>query len=167
MAEDELYRRYAVRVHTLCKRYLGDEDDAKDLMVDTLIRALDMMETYEYTGEGSLYGWISKIAVNKALNQIKRHRWRIIPLDLWEQESIPEPTCEEVAEIPKEKLLKWIAELSDLRRAVFNLHCIDGYSHKEIGSMLGISESGSTSILAKARKQLKEKINRYREEQEL
>ena len=53
-----------------------------------------------------------------------------------------------------------------MRRAVFNLYCIDGYSHQEIGKMLGISERGSTSTLAKARKELKEKINQYLKEQD-
>ena len=166
LAEDELYRRYAVRLNTLCERYLGDEDDAKDLMLETLIRALDKIDTFKYTGEGSLYAWMSRIAINKALNQIKRHKWRMVPLDFRTQDNIPEPTEEEVAEIPKEKLREWIAELSDMRRAVFNLYCIDGYSHQEIGKMLGISERGSTSTLAKARKELKEKINQYLKEQD-
>ena len=166
MAEDELYRRYAVKLNTLCRRYLGDEDDAKDLMLETLIQALDKIDTYKYTGEGSLYAWISRIAINKALNQIKRHRWRMVPLDLRAQDNIPEPTEDEMAEIPKEKLREWIAELSDMRRAVFNMYCIDGYSHQEIGRMLGISERGSTSVLAKARKQLKEKIKHYLKEQD-
>lgn len=166
LAEDELYRRYAVRVNTLCKRYLGDEDDAKDLMLETLIQALDKIDTYKYTGEGSLYGWIRRIAINKALNQIKRYRWRMVPLDLWTHDSIPEPTEEEVTEIPTRKLREWIEELPDMRRAVFNLYCIDGYSHQEIGQMLGISETGSTSVLAKARKQLKAKINQYLKEQD-
>ena len=166
MAEDELYRRYAVRVNTLCKRYLGDEDDAKDLMMDTLIQALDKIDTFKYSGEGSLYAWISRIAINKALNQIKRHRWRMVPLDFRAQDNIPEPDEDGVAEIPKEKLLEWIAELSDMRRAVFNLYCIDGYSHQEIGRMLGISERGSTSTLAKARKELKDKINQYLKEKD-
>lgn len=63
--------------------------------------------------------------------------------------------------IPEEKLLEWIAKLPDMRRAVFNLYCMDGYSHQEIGKMLGISEKGSASTLAKARRQLKEEIKRY------
>ena len=166
MAEDELYRRYSVKLNMLCRRYLGDEDDAKDLMLETLIQALDKIDTYKYTGEGSLYAWIGRIAINKALNQIKRHRWLMVPLDLRAQDNIPEPTEDEVAEIPKEKLREWIAELSDMRRAVFNMYCIDGYSHQEIGRMLGISERGSTSVLAKARKQLKEKIKQYLKEQD-
>ena len=166
MAEDELYRRYAVRLNALCKRYLGDEDDAKDLMLETLIQALDKIDTFRYTGEGSLYAWIRRIAINKALNQIKRHRWRMLPLDPAAQDDIPEPAAEEVETIPMAKLLEWIAELPGLRRAVFNLCGIDGYSHKDIGKMLGISERGSTSTLAKARKELKEKIRQYLKEQD-
>ena len=68
--------------------------------------------------------------------------------------------------IPKEKLQEWIAALPEMRRAVFNLYCMDGYSHKDIGKMLGISETGSTSILAKARKQLKGQIKQYLKEQD-
>ena len=166
LAEDELYRRYAVRLNTLCKRYLGNEDDAKDLMLDTLIQALDRIDTFKYKGEGSLYAWMSRIAINKALNLLKRHKWRMVSLDFRTRDDIPEPAVDEVAEIPKEKLRKWIAELSDMRRAVFNLYCIDGYSHQEIGRMLGISERGSTSTLAKARKELKEKIRQYIKEQD-
>ena len=160
MAEEELYSRYAARVFTLCRRYTDNPDDAKDLMQESLIQALDKIATYSYSGKGSLYGWISRIAINRTLNQIRRKRWRTVSLDLRE-DTIPDPTEEEMATIPQEKLLEWIAKLPDVRRAVFNLYCIDGYSHKEIGEMLGISEKGSAGMLAKARKQLKEEINRY------
>ncbi|MBR5174719.1 MAG: RNA polymerase sigma factor [Bacteroidales bacterium] len=165
-AEEELYRRYAVKVYALCRRYLGNDDDAKDLMLETIIQALDKIGSFKYTREGSLYGWIRRIAINKALNQIKRHRWRMIPLDLWAHDTIPEPTEDEVIAIPNAKIRDWISELPELRRTVFNLHCIDGYSHKEISQMLGITETGSTSLLAKARKTLKEKIRQYLKEQD-
>ena len=90
----------------------------------------------------------------------------MVPLDARVQDNIPDPTEEEMVTVPREKLLAWIAELPDLRRAVFNLYCIDGYSHREIGEMLGISETGSTSTLTKARKQLKKKIRQYLKEQD-
>ena len=157
-AEDELYRRYAVRVNALCRRYLGDEEEAKDLMLETLNQALDRIDTYKFTGKGSLYGWISRIAINKAIDQIRKQRWRTVPLDYWARDNIPEPTEDEMEAIPKEKLREWMA--------VFNMYCIDGYSHQEIAKMLGITETGSTSILAKARKQLKDKIKRYLKEQD-
>ena len=155
LAEEELYRRYAARVYTLCRRYLGDGDDAKDLMQDVIIHALDKIQLYKYTGKGSLYGWISRIAM------IKRQRWRMVSLSLWSQDSIPEPAAEDVQSIPQEKLLEWISQLPDLRRAVFNMYCIDGYSHKDIAKMLGISEKGSAGVLAKARAQLKQTIKDY------
>ena len=161
LAEDELYTRYAARIYTLCRRYLGDDDKAKDLMQETFIQALDKIQTFRYTGKGSLYGWIRRIAINRALNQIKRQRWRTVSLNLMTHDKVQEPTEEEMVSIPQEKLLEWISKLPDVRRTVFNLYCIDGYSHREIGGMLGISEKGSASILAKARKQLKEEIKHY------
>ena len=160
-AEEELYTRYAARVYTLCRRYSNRSDDAKDLMQEALLKALDRISTYTYTGKGSLYGWISRIAINLALNQIKRRRWRMVSLEMGGGDNLPEPSAQEVEAIPQEKLLEWIAELPDMRKAVFNLYCLDGYSHREIAGMLGISEKGSASMLAKARKQLKEKIGRY------
>lgn len=166
LAEDELYRRYAARVFTLCRRYCKDSDEAKDLMQDALIQALEKIEKFRYMGNGSLYGWISRIAINKALNHINRQKWRKVSLGPQQDENIPEPTEEEMLGIPEEKLLGWIAKLPDMRRAVFNLYCIDGYSHREIGRMLGISEKGSAGVLAKARKQLKEEIKEYLKDQD-
>lgn len=163
-AQEELYKRYAAKVLSLCRRYAGNRDEAEDLMQDAIIQALDKIDTYTYTGKGSLYGWISRIAVNKAINHIKRQRWRWLSLDRREQDTVADLSAEEMETIPEEKLLEWIAGLPDLRRAVFNLYCIEGYSHRDIGKMLGISEKGSAGVLAKARKQLKEEIRRYLKE---
>lgn len=166
-AQDELYRRYAARVLTLCRRYAGSPDDAEDLMQDALLKALDRISTYHYTSDGSLYGWIRRIVINLALNRIRRKRWRMVPLDFRMEESVPDPSDEEVMVIPQERLLECISHLPEVRRMVFNLYCLDGYSHREIGKMLGISEKGSAGILAKARRQLKEEINRYWKDSEL
>lgn len=163
-AEDELYRRYAAKIYTLCRRYVGDDEDAKDLMHDALIKALERIDTFNYSGEGSLYGWIRRIAINMAVNHIKRHRWRIVALDDRMQETRDLIEDDNVTNIPQEVLLGWITSLPEVRRAVFNLYCIDGYTHREIAAMLGISEKGSAGILAQARKQLKEKIGRYLKE---
>ena len=163
-AQEELYRRYAARLLSLCRRYTRDLEEAEDLLQDAVIQALDKIETYKYTGKGSLYGWMSRIAVNKAVNQIRRQRWRWLSLDMREQDTVADLSAAEMETIPEEKLLEWIAGLPDLRRAVFNLYCIEGCSHKEIGKMLGISEKGSAGVLAKARKQLKEEIRRYLKE---
>ena len=93
-AEEELYTRYAARVYTLCRRYSGGADEAKDLMQDALLKALDRISTYTYTGRGSLYGWISRIAINLALNQIKRRHWRTVSLDIGVGDNLPEPSAQ-------------------------------------------------------------------------
>jgi len=164
LAEDELYKRYAARVYTICRRYANDSDEAKDLMQESMIQALDKIRTFTFTVDGSLNSWIRRIAINKAINHIRRHRWRIVSLDEREQEIDAGPPEDGVSEIPQEKLLEWIASMTEMRRTVFNLYCIDGYSHKEISKMLSISEKGSAGILAKARKQLKEVIKLYLKE---
>ena len=75
MAEEELYRRYAARVNMLCRRYLGDGDEADDLMLETLVQALKKIDTYKFTGKGSLYGWISRIAGTPSENLLCRVLW--------------------------------------------------------------------------------------------
>jgi RNA polymerase sigma-70 factor (ECF subfamily) len=165
MAENELYRRYAARVLSLCRRYINDDEEAKDMMQESIVRAVGRIGTFTYKGTGSLASWLDRIAVNMSVDHIRRKsRLQVVPLDFWMHDDIPEPTGEEMAAVPEEKLLEWIDRLPDLQRSVFNLYCIDDYTHREIGEMLGITEKGSASILSKARKKLKEDIRRYQKE---
>lgn len=96
-----------------------------------------------------------------ALADIRRNKFRFIHLPDTGPEEISEPSEEEFAKIPQEKLLEFISCLPDSQRAVFNLFCMDGYSHKEIAGMLGITERGSTSMLVKAKHTLRKQINEY------
>ena len=160
-AAGELYTRYAARLLTLCRRYCSDSDEAEDLMQDALIRALDNMSTFTYRGNGSLYAWISRIAVNMALSRIRKHRLKLVSLSSDHMPDIPDPGEEEMMRVPQDRLLEMISSLTDVRRVVFNMYCIDGYSHREIAQALGISEKGSASTLAKARNQLKKEIRDY------
>lgn len=157
--ENELYTRYAAKLLTLCRRYLPD-DEANDLMQETLIKALEKIDSFRYRGEGSLYAWISRIAVNLALNQLKRNKHIYISLNFG-HDDYPEPTERDIIKIPEDVLIGMISTLPEARRMVFNLYCIDGYSHKEVAEMLGISEKASASTLAKAKRQLKKEINDY------
>ncbi|MBP5210679.1 MAG: RNA polymerase sigma factor [Bacteroidales bacterium] len=100
LAEGELYSRYAAKIFTICKRYTGNIEEAQDLMQESLLQALNKLHTFNYKGEGSLYGWIKKIAINKAINLNTRHRWRMVPTDFRFNNSIPEPAPEEIDLIP-------------------------------------------------------------------
>lgn len=158
-AEDELYRRYAGRLFTLCRRYSRSRDEAEDLLHDALIKAFDRMSSFH--GGGSLYAWLCRITVNMAVDNLRKRRLHFMPMDLSVAETVPEPAEEELAGISQETLLEMISGLPDTQRAVFNMFCIDGYSHKEIAELLGISEKGSAGLLAKARLRLKKKVSEY------
>lgn len=151
-------------MYTICRRYLGDTEEAEDVCQESLIKVFDKIAKFKYKGKGSLYAWISRIAVNHTLNHIRKNR--LCPVSLEEvfdegKENIPDLSGEEILRVPNEKLLEMIGQLSETRRTVFNLYCMEKYSHQEIGKMLGISEKGSAGFLAKARKQLREEIQRY------
>jgi len=126
-----------------------------------MLKALEKISSFTYRGSGSLYAWISRIAINLSLAQISRYKFRFSRLTASVSEDLPDPTDGEFAKIPQEKLLEFISGLPDTQRAIFNLFCMDGYSHKEIADMLGISERGSTSMLVKAKHALRKQINDY------
>lgn len=160
-AQEELYMRYAARVFTLCIRYSGSRDEAQDLLHDSFLKVLENIGSFRYQGDGSLLAWISRIAINMALANISRYKLRFVFLETLVTESLPEPTDEEFDMVPMDKLLEFISGLPDTQRAIFNMFCLDGYSHKEIAEALGISERGSTSMLAKAKNRLRKQICAY------
>ena len=164
-AQAELYTRYSSRLYAICLRYIEDKEEARDLMHDCMIKAMDNFKSFRYVSEGSVYAWLSRITVNMAINRLKESsRFRQIPIELVSEGEIDdalEPDAESVSVIPDDVLDGIIAELPPVRRAVFNMYCIDGFSHKEIAGKLGITERGSTSIMAKARASLKKALINY------
>ncbi len=164
-AQGELYARYSSRLYAICLRYIEDREEARDLMHDCMIKAMDNFKSFRYVSEGSLYAWLSRITVNMAINLLKESsRFRRIPFEQVggdELENALEPDAESVRKIPDGVLDKLIAELPPVRRTVFNMYCIDGYSHHDIARALGITERTSTSVLAKARASLKKALMNY------
>ena len=164
-AQGELYAKYAAGLFALCLRYIENREEARDLMHDAMIKAMDNFKSFRYLGDGSMWAWLSRITVNMAVDRLKENsRFRQIPFDLvseGEIEDSMEPDAESVREIPDSVLDEIIAELPPVKRAVFNMYCIDGFSHKEIAGKLGITERGSTSIMAKARASLKKALMNY------
>lgn len=164
-AQGELYARYSSRLYAICLRYIEDREEARDLMHDCMIKAMDNFKSFRYVSDGSLYAWLSRITVNMAINRLKESsRFRQISFEQVsgdELENALEPDAESVRKIPDGVLDKLIAELPPVRRTVFNMYCIDGYSHHDIARALGITERTSTSVLAKARASLKKALMNY------
>ena len=169
MARKELYDRYAGRLLSICMRYAGDRATAEDLLHDAFLKIYGAFDRFAYRGPGSLRAWIERITVNVALEWLRsRNRLTSLPLDEGRaQEPVAEPDPGQVARIPRDVLMRFVAELPDGYRTVFNLYCIEGYSHREIARMLGINEKSSSSQLFRARALLARRIREYEKSQGL
>ena len=164
-AQQELYVRFAARLYSLCLRYIGDSDESRDLMHDSMIKAMDSIRSFRNEADGSLYSWLRRITVNVVFDRLRQNsRFMEVPLEQVSDDEMPDASDSDSGperEIPDDVLKQIMATLSPVRRAVFNMYYIDGFSHKEIARALNITEGGSTSILAKARASVRKAITDY------
>jgi RNA polymerase sigma-70 factor (ECF subfamily) len=166
-AREELYITYSPRLLALCQRYTPDRSSAEDLMQDSFIKIFRVIRKFRWERPGSLYSWMSRVTLNLCFDSMKKRKRIAAQLaDANGLERIPDepPDYEETAAIPAEKLRAMVEELPEGYRTVFKLHCLEGMSHKEIASLLGIRENSSSSNLARARMILTEKIKAYKDE---
>jgi len=152
-AQAELYNRYATVLFSVCLKYAPNYAEAEDILQDAFMTIFEKVN--QYKNKGSFEGWLKRIAINTALQRYRKPG----VFNLVNEENIEEVEIEiEDESIPLDFLLKIIQELPDRYRMVFNLYVMDGHSHKEIATLLHISQGTSKSNLARARGILKEKI---------
>jgi RNA polymerase sigma factor (sigma-70 family) len=154
-AQRAVFDKYAGKMMSVCLRYARHRMEAEDLLQDAFIKVFDNISRFE--GKGSFEGWIRRIVVNTALKNVSRHSFQKESIGL---ENIVETSADPsvFSQLSEEELLGMVSRLPDGYRIVFNLYVIEGYSHKEIGSMLGIEESTSRSQLVKARNVLQNQV---------
>ncbi|MGN1215127.1 MAG: RNA polymerase sigma factor [Candidatus Cryptobacteroides sp.] len=159
----QIYDWYSKYLTAVCSRFIRDRSELHDVLQDGFLRIFGSLGSFEYRGEGSLRAWARQIVVNEAL---KRLRGRKKTTSLEYMPEIPDQSDEQpeegVESIPAKELQRMIQELPDGYRTIFNLYVIEQKSHKEIASMLGITESTSASQLHRARAILARKIKDYR-----
>ncbi|MDJ0646755.1 MAG: RNA polymerase sigma factor [Flavobacteriaceae bacterium] len=157
-AQSQVYHLFAGKLFALCLKYSKNHQDAQDNLQDGFITIFKKIEQYKF--KGSFEGWLKRIMINTAL---QKYREKSV-LNLVTEE-IPDRIEVELDEeqVSLDFLLNLIQQLPNQYRLVFNLYVLDGYSHKEIAEMLGISEGTSKSNLSRARMTLKKRL----EEQEL
>lgn len=161
-ATEWIYRKYVRYLSALCSRYITSDDDIKDVLQESFLKIFSSLGDFEYRGEGSLKAWMAKITLNETLKFIRGNaRLNIVDIDCEAEEVIDESGME-TEDIPTETLHRFIRELPDGYRTVFNLYVIEDKSHKEIASLLGIKENTSASQLHKAKAMLAQRINQYR-----
>ena len=157
-AQGELYKRYSRILFAICLRYSPNYTEAEDNLQDAFITIFNKIA--QFKGKGSFEGWIKRITVNTVLQKYRKKS----TLEIVDEAQIVDPEAEvavETDEVPLDFLLKIVQELPDRYRLVFSMYVMDGYQHKEIAEMLGISDGTSKSNLARARMILKDKIEAF------
>ena len=153
----QLYNMFCTKMMGVCLWYARNKEEAEEILQDGFMRVFTYIHTY--TGEGSLEGWIRKIMVNAALL-----RYRNKSSNLWvktEYKTELHDAAESASffsHYDEKELLKLVQSLPPVYRMVFNLYVLEGYKHKEVASMLGISEGTSKSNLSDARTILQKKV---------
>lgn len=155
-AQQGLFDFLAPKMFAVCLRYVGDRDTAQDILQDGFITLFAKLESF--SGEGSFEGWARKIFVNTALMYLRKTDALKLSTDIEEARSLSSDAPSALQKIGYQELLRLIAELPPGFRTVFNMYVVEGYSHKEIGEALGISEVTSRSQLQRARRMLQDKI---------
>ena len=140
----------------ICIRYIGDRAAAEDVLQDGFITLFEKIGSYK--GEGSFEGWARRIFVTTALMALRKKDALKMSDELDSAKGMKAETVSQVQNIGYKELMKLIMTLPPGFRTVFNLYSIEGYSHKEIGEMLGISETTSRTQLNRARLWLQKKI---------
>ena len=148
----QLYQTYVSEMTRLCYRYVRDDSETKDVLTEGFLKVFRLIGKFEYRGTGSLKAWIKRIMVNESLMYLRKQKVR------YHEDIQGMEICisdDEIDKLDAEYIYEAILALPDGYRTVFNLYAIEGYSHKEIGERLGISESASRSQLTHARQKLK------------
>lgn len=149
-----LFTRYYCVLLGVAMRYVKDRDEAKDILQESFIKIFKNISSY--SERNSFEGWMKRIVQNTAINQYRRN----LRFDNNAEAVLEKETDKEfenmISGLNAKSILALLHKLPDGYRTIINLYLIDGYSHPEIASMLGISAGTSKSQLFKARKFLKE-----------
>lgn len=151
-----LYHLYAPKLYAVSLRYMGTEVDAQDVLQEAFIKIFRALSAFR--GDGSFEGWMRRIVVNTAIEQIRKKHLLTTLIAEQHEENIESEMASAIDQLSEQELLGMIQSLPTGYRAVFNLYVVEGYAHKEIALMLEITEGTSKSQLARARAMLQEKI---------
>lgn len=158
-AQELLYKQFASKMMGVCLRYATDRMEAEDMLQNGFIRVFQKIN--DYRGDGSFEGWVRRIMVHCSIEYYRKHHklLQLVEEGDSEIEYPVNPTAS--ANLNAKDLMRLVQELSPSYRMVFNLYAIEGYSHKEISAMVGITEGASKSQLSRARSILKEQIAKW------
>ena len=166
-AQRELYDRYIGQMNIVCRRYISNKEEQKDLIQEGFIKIF--MNISKYRFEGPLDAWMRKIIINTILAYLKKKKKDPVQLEydnLTENHlhlSDANMVTYDESEFSEQELLQVIEQLPEKYRIPFNLYYLENYSHKEISEVLSLTEEGSRSRLLRARNMIQEQLKKIRQ----
>ncbi len=159
--QEELYNRFAPKMYAVCLRYSNNTDDAQDLLQEGFIKIFKNLDRFR--AEGSFEGWIRRVFINTSIEHYRR-KVNLFSTSEKEETHIQDSSSNALDKLAEKDIIKLVQELSPGYRTVFNMYAIEGFSHKEIGGILGISEGTSKSQLARAKGILQKRVEQFLDE---
>ncbi len=147
------YTTYANKIFGVCRRYIWNSTDAEDVFQEAFINIFRSLEKFD-SQKGNIEAWISRVAINSALMWLRKNE-KFNKEDSRDNNEYEvqerEDASDVIQNLSAEQALLIVDSLPIRQRTVFNLYAIEGFTHKEIGEIMGISEGTSKSQLSKAR----------------
>lgn len=156
-AQELLWKLYAAKNYTVCKRYFDRDEDAQDALQEGFIRVFNNLNQWQ--GEGPLGAWLRRVIVNTSLNLLKSKKRRGIQLPAEQVAEIADHDFDAFGQMNEEDIINLIRQMPEGYRTVFNLFAIEGYAHQEIAEILGVSENTSKTQFHKAKGWLKKRLS--------
>lgn len=150
----EIYKLYSKAMFNICYRIVGTQEIAEDVLQEAFVSAFQNIKNYQ--GKASFGAWLKRIVVNRAISHLRKQQLDMVELDD-RMELKDEGNMDDIGLVMNvDKIREAIQKLPNGFRAVFSLYLLEGYDHKEISEILGISESTSKSQYNRAKKKLRE-----------
>lgn len=156
---EALYKRYFSYAMSIAVRYAGDRNEAIEVVNDSFMKVLDKLG--DYNVDKPFKSWYGRIVVNTAIDGFRKKKKDDILMssDNTVYEDTKDPDIE--MKLTVNDILALFSHLPEIYKLTFNLYEIEGYDHKEIGQMLGVSSSTSRSNLSRAKKMLRQLYNKH------
>lgn len=157
-AQKALFDKYSPMLFGVCKRYVKNREDAEDVLIKGLYKA--MTNIHQYSGSGSFEGWLRRIVVNESLMFLRKTNNFKMTVEVNNLEIKTQVNIDD--ELAAQDILNLLDKLPTGYRTVFNMYVIEGYKHREIAEILGISINTSKSQLILAKKRMKALVKQIR-----
>ncbi|WMX14601.1 MULTISPECIES: RNA polymerase sigma factor [unclassified Aureispira] len=155
--QELLYRKYAGDMYKVCLMYANNKADAADILQESFIKVFKNIHRFRF--EGSLRGWIRRTVVHTAINAYnKKQRDTQVIIPMAESGEVDASIDSIVGQLEANDIIKLVNSLPQKARQVLKLYAIEGYKHKEIAALLGITEGTSKSQFSRAKKMLQTSI---------